>query len=306
MTMHLLMFVFLLSAISGVTPQKAIHSTEMSARLHSLETLVANISRELITERAARQGLEQELNMTKASWSISYNDALQQIQLMKNTVSDMNNVTKTIFQQMSASLLDTRGLLSTLNKTQTANFQELIDEYLRKNITAISHDLRKELGQTETYWNTTYMDALQRMNSLVQNTEKTLQRNITASIVDLRNELDQTATSWNTTYSDVIRTVNSMINNTEDKFRRNITAISIDLHKELGQMESAWNNTYSDVLQKMKSMIHNTEVKLQTNMSKVYTETSKMLQQQSISMTEVKDAIHALNLTMSGRYSFHL
>ena len=97
-----------------------------------------------------------------------------------------------------------------------------------------------------------------------------------------------------------------MIYNTEDKLRRNITAISVDLHKELRQMEFTWNNTYGYILQKMKSMIHNTEVKLQTNMSKVSTETSKMLQQQSISMTEVKDAIHALNLTMSGQYSFHL
>ena len=83
MKMYVLNFAFLLSVISAVDPQKTVNTTEISEKLHSLEAYVANlfaiVSKELTIERAARQGLVQELNMTKTSWSISYNDALQQM-----------------------------------------------------------------------------------------------------------------------------------------------------------------------------------------------------------------------------------
>ena len=248
MVINVLVFAFLLSTVKAIDPQKAVNMTELLVRLHSLETNFANLSQtvsvvsnELKTERVARQGLEQELNRTK----ISHDQALQEIQMLNNTSNDMkqsllfmNNVTTTLFHQMAISLSGTQDLQSTLNITQT--------------------DIRAELGQTQSECNKTYGNVLQKMNSLIQNTEA--------------------------------------------KMRSNIAALGIDLHKELDQTGSTWNNTYEDILQKMKYI----ELKLQSNLTTINAETNKMFQQQTVSMSQIKDAVRGINLTMTnfGLYSF--
>ena len=70
MVMHVLVFAFLLSTVKAIDPQSYVNMTELLVRLHSLETNFANlshtvsiVSNELKTERAARQGLEQNLTI---------------------------------------------------------------------------------------------------------------------------------------------------------------------------------------------------------------------------------------------------
>ena len=328
---HLLCCILLLSTVGAIYPTNGVNITELKAKLNSLEAkfsvvleefYIERIARKeleqelnktklsLHIERIARKELEQELNLTKTSWSISFNDALQQVQQLKNTSNHMmqtltsiSNATMMQLHQMSISLLDTQNLQANFNKSQM--------------------EIQKELGQIESSLNTTYSNALKKMNELIRNVEVKLGENLTTmkaetnktlqehsvALLGVKQTVNQTMTevsSLNSIYHDKFTKMNAFVRNSEEKLERNMTAMNTETNKKLQEHSVAIlgvNHVANQTLMDL-SFLNNS---LMNELNNIY----KSLHEQSVDMTGVKHSISgakssilSLNNTLNGMYHY--